>query len=183
MSHAARHFQGVFAIGAFVTASVALAFGSVRGAAAGSAAGSATGNGIVAGKPSASLSASASASASTSASVEFTVLKGTKAAASAIPSGFPQLASAPWTIYNHYVVLTSKSLPLTVGKSVKESLPSGHTVEITLVTPGAKPKFDLVLTDSKGKTSKGTFTEEKGKVFFPFHVPHETGGLVLAVKP
>ena len=177
MSDAVR---SIFPVAAFVVASVALLGGSLRGAAAG--ADPKPGAGVV-GKPSASASVSASASASASTSVQFTVIKGTKGAASAIPSGFPQLASPPWTIYNNYVVVSSKSLPLTAGKTVKESLPSGHTVEITLVAPGPKPKFDLVLTDAKGKASKATFTEEKGKTFFPFHVPYETGGLVLAVKP
>lgn len=167
---------------------VAIAFAGVTAAASIAVAGVGPGGsgpgGGVAGKPSASGSTSGSAS-STAASVELTLLHGTKTLPSSIPPAFASvLNSPPWTAYTHYVVLSTKTLALATNNVVKESLPSGHTVEITLLAGGASPKMDLVLKDSKGvQVAKGTYTQPKGVPLLPWQVPYKNGGLVVAVRP
>lgn len=163
---------------------VAVAFAVVSAVASVAAAGPGAGApSTVTGKNSASSSVSASSAVGNT--VEFTLLHGTKTLPSSIPSQFASaLASPPWTVYSHYVVLSTKSLPLTVGATVKESLPTGHTVEITLVTPGTAPKMDMVLKDAKGvQVAKGTYTQPKGTPVLPWQVPYKAGGLVVAVRP
>lgn len=169
---------------------VAVTFAAVTAAASITVSIAATGTGPlaggVAGKPSASGSTSGSVSASaTAASVELTLLHGTKTLPSSIPPAFASvLNTPPWTAYTHYVVLSTKSLSLATNNVVKEALPSGHTVEITLLAGGPSPKMELVLKDSKGaQVAKGTYTQPKGVPLLPWQVPYKNGGLVVAVRP
>lgn len=165
---------------------VAITFAAVTAAASIAVAGvGPLAGGTVAGKPSASGSTSGSTSASATASVELTLLHGTKTLPSSIPPAFASvLSTPPWTAYTHYVVLSTKSLGLATNNVVKESLPSGHTVEITLLAGGPSPKMELVLKDSKGvQVAKGTYTQPKGVPLLPWQVPYKNGGLVVAVRP
>src|SRR4051794_16448964 len=47
------------------------------------------------------------------ADMEMVLLFGTKDEKDEIPSGFGDLASPPWNAYNHYEILSTKSIPLT----------------------------------------------------------------------
>ncbi|MBI2388124.1 MAG: hypothetical protein HYV09_00795 [Deltaproteobacteria bacterium] len=116
--------------------------------------------------------------------LEVTLLHGTKASASAIPSGWPELADPPFNAYNRYEILSTKTLALKKGSPSKESLPDGSSLEATLLDDSnPKVKFELVLKDSKGaQVSKGTYSSPKGKRFLPVSTPYKTGALVVGVK-
>lgn len=127
--------------------------------------------------------ASAAIQGADDANVELTLLHGTKADASAIPSGWPELTSPPFNAYNHYAVLSTKTLALKKGNASKESLPDGSTLEATLLDTNPKVKVELVLKDNKGaQISKGTYSSPKGKKFLPVSTPYKGGALVVGLK-
>jgi len=118
-----------------------------------------------------------------STNVELTLLHGTKADAGAIPAGWPELTSPPFNAYNHYEVVSTKTLALTKGNAAKESLPDGSTLEATLLDTNPKVKVELVLKDNKGsQISKGTYSSPKGKKFLPVSTPYKGGALVVGLK-
>lgn len=127
--------------------------------------------------------ASAAIKGADDANVELTMLHGTKASTSAIPSGWPELNKPPFDAYNHYDVLSTKTLALKKGTATKESLPDGSALEATLIETAPKVKIELVLKDSKGaQVSKGTYSSPKGKKFLPVSTPFKGGALVVGVK-
>ncbi len=127
--------------------------------------------------------ASAAIQGDSDANVELTLLHGTKAEASAIPSGWPELTSPPFNAYNHYEALSTKTLALKKGNASKEPLPDGSSLEATLVDVNPKVKVELVLKDSKGaQISKGTYSSPKGKRFLPVSTPYKGGALVVGLK-
>lgn len=127
--------------------------------------------------------ASAAIQGADDANVELTLLHGTKADASAIPSGWPELTNPPFNAYNHYAVLSTKTLALKKGNASKESLPDGSTLEATLLDTNPKVKVELVLKDNKGaQISKGTYSSPKGKKFLPVSTPYKGGALVVGLK-
>lgn len=128
-------------------------------------------------------SAQGSAQSANNANFELTLLHGTKGDAGTIPSGWPELTSPPFNAYNHYEVLSTKTLTLTKGSASKEALPDGSTLEATLVDTTPKLKVELVLKDNKGaQISKGTYSTPKGKKFLPVSTPHKGGALVVGLK-
>lgn len=115
--------------------------------------------------------------------VELTMLHGTKAAAGAIPSAWPELNDPPFNAYNKYEVLSTKTMALKKGTQTKESLPDGSSLEATLIDVTPKVKLELVLRDAKGaQVSKGTYSSPKGKKFLPVSTPFKGGSLVIGVK-
>lgn len=117
------------------------------------------------------------------ASLELTLLHGTKASASAIPSEWPELKSPPFNAYDKYEILSTKTLALKKGNAAKEPLPDGSSLEATLLETNPKVKIQLVLKDSKGaQVSKGTYSPPKGKRFLPVSTPYKTGALVVGLK-
>jgi len=121
--------------------------------------------------------------AATTTDVELTLLHGTKASASAMPSGWPELNKPPFDAYNNYVVHSTKKLTLTKGTATKEPLPGGESLEATLIDTTPKVKIELVLKDKKGvQISKGTYSSPKGKQFIPASIPYKGGSLVLGLK-
>lgn len=127
--------------------------------------------------------ASAAIQGPTTADVELTLLHGTKGATSAIPSAWPELNEPPFNAYNHYAIVSTKTLSLTQGALTKESLPDGSSLEATLIQIAPKVKLELVLKDSKGaQVSKGTYSASKGKKFLPVSTPYKGGSLVIGVK-
>jgi hypothetical protein len=127
--------------------------------------------------------ASAAITGADDANVELTLLHGTKASASAIPSGWPELSNPPFNAYNNYSVLSTKTLPLKKGTATKESLPDGSSFEATLIDVAPKVKVELVIKDHKGaQVSKGTYSSPKGKKFLPVSMPYKGGSLVIGLK-
>lgn len=127
--------------------------------------------------------ASAAIAGDGEANVELTLLHGTKAEASVIPSGWPELTSPPFNAYNHYEVVSTKTLALKKGNPAKEALPDGSSLEATLVDTAPKVKVELVLKDAKGaQVSKGTYSTPKGKRFLPVSTPFKGGALVVGLK-
>lgn len=121
--------------------------------------------------------------AANTADVELTMLHGTKASASSIPPGWPELSKPPFDAYNHYELLSTKTLALKKGTATKESLPDGSALEATLIETTPKVKIELVLKDGKGaQISKGTYSSPKGKRFLPVSTPFKGGSLVVGVK-
>jgi hypothetical protein len=117
------------------------------------------------------------------ADVEITLVHGTKGA-ELIPPGWPELKDPPFNAYNHYEVVSTKTLALKKGTQTKESLPDGSSLEATLIDIAPKVKLELVLKDSKGaQVSKGTYSSPKGKKFIPVSTPYKGGSLVIGVKP
>lgn len=124
----------------------------------------------------------ASAQTGTSADVEITLLHGTKGT-DAIPPTWPELKDPPFNAYNHYEIVSTKTLALKKGAQAKESLPDGSSFEATLIDTTPKVKLELVLKDSKGaQVSKGTYSASKGKKFMPVSTPYKGGSLVIGVK-
>jgi hypothetical protein len=127
--------------------------------------------------------ASAAITGPNNADVELTLLHGTKASASAMPSGWPELNKPPFDAYNHYALLSTKTLALTKGTATKESLPDGSSLEATLIETTPKVKIELVVKDSKGtQITKGTYASPKGKRFLPVSTPYKGGSLVIGFK-
>lgn len=121
--------------------------------------------------------------ASNDANLELVLLHGTKQANGAIPPGWPELSQPPFTAYNHYEVVGTKTLGLQKGKAFKEALPDGSTIEATLQEVAPKHKFELVVKDSKGtQVSKGSYSLPKGKRILPVSTPYKGGNLVVALK-
>jgi hypothetical protein len=117
------------------------------------------------------------------ADVELALVHGTKASASASPSGWPELNKPPFDAYNHYVIHSTKKLTLQKGAATKESLPGGESLEATLVETTPKVKIDLVVKDSKGALiSKASYASPKGKRFIPVSTPYKGGSLVVGLK-
>ncbi len=117
------------------------------------------------------------------ADVELALVHGTKASASASPSGWPELNKPPFDAYNHYELLSTKKLSLQKGVATKESLPDGSSLEATLVETTPKVKIDLVVKDSKGALiSKASYASPKGKRFIPVSTPYKGGSLVVGLK-
>ncbi len=116
-------------------------------------------------------------------SLELVLLHGTKQATGAIPPGWPELSEPPFTAYNHYEIVGTKTLSLEKGKAFKEALPDGSTIEATLHEVAPKHKFELVVKDSKGaQVSKGSYSLPKGKRILPVSTPYKGGNLVVALK-
>jgi len=120
----------------------------------------------------------------TTASVELVVLHGVKDGSNSYPPGYPELTKAPWDAYDHYTVLSTKSLALTKGSAVNETLPNSWTIETTLldITPPTY-KLRIVVKDEKGvQKSSGTYPMAKGVRVLPARIPHGGGGMVPAFK-
>ncbi len=124
------------------------------------------------------------AATGTTANLELTVMHGTKASASAVPSEWSKdLTNPPFSSYNNYVVLTTKTLALTKGAVVKESLPDGSTLEATLQDTAPKYKVELVLKDAKGaQVAKGSYSSPAGKRFLSHSTPYKGGALVVGLR-
>jgi hypothetical protein len=115
--------------------------------------------------------------------LELTLLHGTNQAAAAIPPGWPELGSPPFNAYNHYAVVTTKSLVLKKGTLTKESLPDGSTLEANVVETAPKAKLELVLRDAKGgQVVKGTYSLPKGKRHPFATTPYKGGSLVIGLR-
>ncbi|MGZ3417692.1 MAG: hypothetical protein ACXVEF_07760 [Polyangiales bacterium] len=116
------------------------------------------------------------------AKLEITVFKGTKASASAIPSGWPGLASAPFNAYNSYVEVDKQTIDLTKGKTVTGTF-SGGSLEATLIDTTPKPKFELVIKDAKGvQLVKGTYSTPKGTPILPAIINSANQAIVPGLK-
>jgi hypothetical protein len=129
-----------------------------------------------------SAMAFAAPSGAPDAKLEITVFKGTKASASALPSGWPGLASAPFNAYNSYVEVDKKTIELTKGKTVTGTF-SGGSLEATLVDTAPKPKFELVIKDSKGvQLVKGTYSANKNAPVLPAIINSADHAIVPGLK-
>ena len=121
--------------------------------------------------------------AASDAELELVLLHGTKAAKDLVPDGYDELKNPPWNAYNHYEILTTKTLALTKGTSVKEALPDGSMLETTLLETTPKYQIKVELKDGKGNLmSKGTYKAGKGARFLPVQAPYKGGGLVVSLK-
>ena len=139
---------------------------------------------LVAGAAGRSAAGSRVAGAS-DADVELVLLHGTKADQPAIPKDFPELANPPFNAYNHYAVLSSKTLALLKDKTATEALPDGSSLETTLrdKEKGDKFKLEIAVKDAKGaQVSRGKYTAGRGARFMPVTLPYKGGILVVSLK-
>jgi len=116
------------------------------------------------------------------AKLEITVFKGTKASASALPSGWPGLASAPFNTYNSYVEVEKKTIDLTKGATVTGTF-AGGSLEATLIDVAPKAKFELVIKDAKGaQLAKGTYSTPKNTGILPAIINSADHAIVPGLK-
>lgn len=129
-----------------------------------------------------SAMAFAAPSAGPDPTLEITVFKGTKASASALPSGWPGLASAPFNAYNSYVEVDKKTITLSKGKTVTGTF-AGGSLEATLVDTEPKAKFELVIKDAKGvQLVKGTYSTPKNTPLLPAIINSANHAIVPGLK-
>jgi hypothetical protein len=117
--------------------------------------------------------------------IEITMLHGVSSSAPAIPAGFVIPKQPPWSAYNHWTLLDTKSVSIASSAPVPMDLKNKYTTEIAIAAPADKrPCFEIVVKGPKHEqVLKGKYCAEVGQRFCPAMInPYEGGVLGVCYK-